>query len=113
MRPKRDSSSTVVRGAAHSSRSVSSRPPDSRMEPAANPLANPLSASLRSVASQRRASAISVSLAASTSLMLWLTLSMTARGMARPKCPRVRNRQRVWRDTPKSLAARSRPCHTA
>ena len=39
------------------------------------------------------------------------TAPVTARGRKRPRCPRSRNRQRVWRETPKGRAAWGLTCH--
>ena len=95
-RPKRDSSSTVAKGVAQSDRRTSSRPWRRR----------------RSAGSGRRPSRSMMisSVAASIARTLPPTEFRTAEGTMRPVWPRSRNRQRVWRDTPRSSAVFLRPC---
>ena len=98
-RPNRDNSSTVVNGAAQSSRSPSSRP--SRKGRSAGSGRQPFKSTMIS------------SVAASSAVMFPPTELRTAEGTASPMWPRSRNRQSVWRDTPKSSAVFGRPCrHT-
>ena len=102
--PKRDSSSTVARGAAHSKSSVSSSAWD-RGWGARTGLVAGLLASKRSVATIAH-------VAASRTSTLSPTVPRTARGSARPVWPRLRNLQRVWRETPKVAVACRMPRHT-
>ena len=59
----------------------------------------------------RCAVATSSMVAASSARGLSPTAPVTARGRKRPRCPRSRDRQRVWRETPKGRAAWGLTCH--
>ena len=97
--PKADSSSTVARGAAHSSRSVSSRVSASGLEPA--------------VVHRTWRLAVMAQAAVAMASGLSPIVSTTALGRARPGCPRSMKRHSVWRDTPKCRAAWGLPWQRA